>query len=276
MKTAYVVLGMHRSGTSSVAGALVQLGATAPLTLMSPKPENPKGFWESEAIMEFNDRLLALCGSSWRDWRALDTTPLLDFDEAPGLRQEALAVLDAEFGQCDRIVLKDPRMCRLFPFWAQVLSLGDYRPVVITPLRSPSEVAASLAARNEMSLQFGWRLWLQHVLSAERDTRGFHRHFMAWDAFLSDWRGQVAIMDERLGQAFEITAEAEQSMSTFLAPELKHHSVSRDPAMSALPHEVYKALLSLAESGENFEAMQRLSFLDAAFADVAQLFSDAL
>ena len=166
-------------------------------------------------------------------------------------------------------------MCRLFPFWAEVLALGAYRTLVITPLRSPSEVAASLAARNEMSLQFGWRLWLQHVLSAERDTRGFHRHFMAWDAFLSDWRGQVAIMDERLGQAFEITAEAERSMSTFLAPELKHHSVSRDPAVSALPHEVYTALLSLAESGENLEAMQRLSFLDAAFSDISRLFSDA-
>lgn len=276
MKIAYVVLGMHRSGTSSVAGALVQLGATAPLTLMSPKPENPKGFWESEAIMAFNDRLLTLCGSSWRDWRALDTAPLRDPVAGLTLRQEALAVLNAEFGQRDRIVLKDPRMCRLFPFWADVLAMGGYRPLVITPLRDPAEVSASLAARNEMSLQYGWRLWLQHVFSAERDTRGYPRHFMVWDEFLSDWKGQVKIMEQRLGLSLAVSVEAEQAMSSFLAPELRHHATPLNPAMSALPVEAHDALLELSRNSDNIAVMKKLDFLGVAFTDVVRLFGDAL
>jgi hypothetical protein len=44
---AALVLGIHRSGTSSVAGALVRLGGNAPLHLMPPQPENERGFWES-------------------------------------------------------------------------------------------------------------------------------------------------------------------------------------------------------------------------------------
>lgn len=276
MKTAYVVLGMHRSGTSSVAGTLVQLGATPPLTLMTPKPENPKGFWESEAIMAFNDHLLSLCGSSWRDWRDLDMTPLFDAVAGPALRQEALTVLNAEFGHQDRIVLKDPRMCRLFPFWADVLAMGGYRPLVITPLRDPAEVAASLAARNEMSLEYGWRLWLQHVLTAERDTRDYPRHFMAWDAFLSDWKGQVAIMEQRLGVSLVVTAEAEQTMSNFLAPELKHHAKLPNPAMSALPDEVHKALLGLSRNNDHIAETKKLDFLGIAFSDVVRLFGDVI
>ena len=72
MKTAYVVLGMHRSGTSSVAGALTLLGAAAPRTLMQAAADNPTGFWESEKITEFNDEVLHAAGSSWLDWGALD------------------------------------------------------------------------------------------------------------------------------------------------------------------------------------------------------------
>ena len=88
-RTAYVVLGMHRSGTSSVAGTLALLGAAAPRTLMGPAQDNPKGFWESQVVTAFNDRLLAAAGSAWDDWRALDATVLAD----PAWAEAALAKL---------------------------------------------------------------------------------------------------------------------------------------------------------------------------------------
>ena len=51
--TAVLVLGMHRSGTSSVAGALIRLGGAAPLNLMPPTEDNPKGYWESTLLNDF-------------------------------------------------------------------------------------------------------------------------------------------------------------------------------------------------------------------------------
>lgn len=77
-KVALVVLGMHRSGTSSVAGALAMLGAAAPRTLMAPGEDNPRGFWESQVLMGVNDRLLAAGGSNWRDWRRFPPEALAD------------------------------------------------------------------------------------------------------------------------------------------------------------------------------------------------------
>jgi len=41
---ALLILGMHRSGTSSLAGAMVRLGGAAPLNLLPPADDNPKGF----------------------------------------------------------------------------------------------------------------------------------------------------------------------------------------------------------------------------------------
>jgi hypothetical protein len=61
--TALLVLGMHRSGTSSIAGAMVRLGGAAPFNLLLPANDNPKGFWESSVLMTLNDQILAASGS---------------------------------------------------------------------------------------------------------------------------------------------------------------------------------------------------------------------
>jgi hypothetical protein len=71
-KTLVVVLGMHRSGTSSAAGALVRLGAAAPQHLIAPNADNERGYWESPVIVDLNGAILAAGGSDWKDWRKFD------------------------------------------------------------------------------------------------------------------------------------------------------------------------------------------------------------
>lgn len=226
MKTAYVVLGMHRSGTSSVAGALALLGATPPLTLMPAKTENPKGFWESEVIMGLNDEILAACGSAWNDWRELDTRAL-ESGAGRNLQSRAAQALASEFGDADTIVLKDPRICRFYGFWRDVLQAQGYEPLVVSPLRSPYEVAASLMARNTISQEDALRLWQRHVLDAEKATRGHPRHLMAWTDFMTDWRGQTQLMSQRLGRSIEAkNVGVEAALDAFLTPELRRHDHS--------------------------------------------------
>jgi hypothetical protein len=73
LKTAIVISGMHRSGTSSIAGVVSKLGAAVPAgKLLATKPDNPRGFFESEKINLFNDRILTECGTNWSDWRAVN------------------------------------------------------------------------------------------------------------------------------------------------------------------------------------------------------------
>ena len=69
MPDVIVVLGMHRSGTSAVAGTLTKLGGAAPKHLLTADSGNPRGYFESVAFMEFHDELLASAGSCWHDWR---------------------------------------------------------------------------------------------------------------------------------------------------------------------------------------------------------------
>ena len=268
-RTAYVVLGMHRSGTSSVAGTLALLGAAAPRTLMGPAQDNPKGFWESQVVTAFNDRLLATAGSAWDDWRALDATVLAD----PAWAEEAGRVLAGEFGDAPAVVLKDPRLCRFFPFWRRALETAGYAPVIVMPVRDPREVAASLNARNGMAPARGLRLWLRHVLEAERSSRGLPRHLMGWDDFMADWRGQVDRMGHDLGFALDRGAAAEARVDDFLSAELKHQN-----ADARVPDQVRRAhqlLLLIARDGDHPDLQRALDDIRQAFDQACDLFQDA-
>lgn len=270
-KTALVVLGMHRSGTSSVAGALALLGASAPQTLMRPAEDNPRGFWESEVLAGLNDRMLQTVGSTWHDWRRFDSAAISD--RSPTFRAEAANKLASEFGGAELIVLKDPRICRLFGFWRSVLEAAGYRVVVVSPLRPPAEVAASLMARNAMSRSHALRLWLRHVSEAERASRHQPRRFLAWSDFIADWRAQIERMSRDLGVAFDRSPEAEARVDDFLSAELK-----RQNAAERVPDQIRRAhqlLLLTARDGDHPDLQRGLDDIRQAFDQACDLFDDA-
>src|SRR5450759_4793781 len=153
-KHAVLVLGMHRSGTSAVAGTLVKLGATPPKSLMVAKPDNPRGHWESNALMALNDEILKSAGSTWDDWRTFNaswyTSPI-----AEEFNQKAANEINKEFGNAKLVVIKDPRMCRMVPFWSKVLNGSGYTMRFIIPVRSPLEVSRSHWIRDKIQIYKG-------------------------------------------------------------------------------------------------------------------------
>jgi hypothetical protein len=130
---------------------MVRLGGAAPLNLLPPADDNPKGFWESSVLMTLNDQILAAGGSHWEDWREFDPTRI-DAAAAFALKDQAKSVLAGEFGHAGLAVIKDPRMCRLMPFWSSVFREANWSVRPILQLRSPLEVALSLNRRDGMPL----------------------------------------------------------------------------------------------------------------------------
>jgi hypothetical protein len=64
-RVAIIVLGMHRSGTSAVAGAAVRLGLAPPRTPLAPTLDNPTGFHESIPVVDLNHLILNAVGRDW-------------------------------------------------------------------------------------------------------------------------------------------------------------------------------------------------------------------
>ncbi len=269
-KTAYVVLGMHRSGTSSVAGALSHLGAAPPASLMPAQPDNPSGFWESERISEFNEEIFRSIGMSWLDWGPFERSPF------EGHRKEHCVsasrwLLDYEFKNANTIVLKDPRMCRLYPFWRAALLDVGYAPIIVSPVRHPFEVAGSLASRNGITIQAGLRLWLTHVLEAELSSRGDPRHFMLWPDFITNWRSHVSKIAS-LGGPDLLANVGEQNVTAFLDPSFRRQKADNKLELPAIVATTYGALFKLTHFSDDEEAMALLDKIRLEWADDALLF----
>src|SRR5580698_9167015 len=71
-RLAVIVLGMHRSGTSAVAGTAVRLGLTPPKRMLPPSRNNPTGYYEPEAVGALNELLLNAVGCSWDNCLAVE------------------------------------------------------------------------------------------------------------------------------------------------------------------------------------------------------------
>ena len=278
-KRAFIILGMHRSGTSSVAGALTLLGAAAPKTLMAAAADNPKGFFESRLVGELNDSILHAAGSSWDDWRRFEPDALQP-EAVTAFREQIRTTLQHEFGYDALVVLKDPRLCRIYPIWETVLAEEGYQAEFVLPIRSPLEVARSLNRRNGMPIATGLLLWLRHVLDGEKLTRFKRRRILLWRAFMQDWRTEITSIQQALNWNAEITDAHARDVDGFLSTDLRHEVVADDalnvdPEAHAWAREVYAALAALSAGDDDAVHLATLDRVGSVFEASCQLYGRA-
>jgi hypothetical protein len=138
---------MHRSGTSALTPIVGLLGADLPKNLLPPSVTNESGNWESSELMIMHDQLLSSGGSKWDDWRAFNPDWYLS-PPAAVFRSCISEVLRRDFSNSQLFAIKDARICRLWPFWREVLEEFEAKPAVVIAVRNPLEVTASLKHRN--------------------------------------------------------------------------------------------------------------------------------
>jgi hypothetical protein len=275
---ALLILGMHRSGTSSIAGAMVRLGGAAPLNLLPSADDNPKGFFESSVLVTLNDQILAAGESHWDDWREFDPVRI-DAAATFELKRRAKSALAGEFGHARLAVIKDPRMCRLMPFWSSVLREAGWSIRPVLQLRSPLEVALSLNRRDGIPLGSGCLIWLRHVLDAEAGTRGTRRSVVDWNDFLSNPRRTL----ERVGEQLDViwprwSDGALADIDEFVSADMRRQRASDSdlevhPAVNYLVREAYAAVRELVENPTSERVGRTLANIRERFDSAAAIFS---
>jgi hypothetical protein len=266
---------MHRSGTSGLTRLISMMGASLPATLMRAASDNETGFWESPLVADCNDALLRALGSSWEDWRHLDADTMPAGLRA-GFVQDFVGVYIKEFGAAPLTVLKDPRICRIYPLWAEVFDQLEIDPCPVLPLRNPLEVAASLRLRNGFETAHGLLLWCRHMIEAERRTRGMARAWVDFAELLAEpetsLRRVVHLLRPRWPQLQPPDLAA---VSDFLNSELRHHRwtqehVDQQLEVPRIPGEIYQALRALSNNDGDAAVFERLDRLVVEFEAVAQ------
>lgn len=267
-RAAYLVLGMHRSGTSAATQLLALAGAQLPANVMPGDEHNAKGYFEPWKIALFNNERLRAAGSAWDDIFAYPYRPLDQADEAAWLAR-ATAVFEDEFGETRNPLLKDPRVTVLMPLWRQVLDGLAVAPRCVIPLRHPMAVAGSLSRRDGFAPQKSVLIWSAYMLAAEAYSRDLPRAVVGYDALLGDWRGQAARIEATHGAPLpRLTERAGREIDRFLTPDLRHNQGDGDLASLGWAGEIAAQIYGWFQAAAEGEAPDRAP-LEAAAAALA-------
>jgi hypothetical protein len=276
-RTALLVLGMHRSGTSLLARIASLLGAALPRHLVPASPTNPTGHWEPARLVDLHEQLLASIDSSWDDWRAPNLR-WRDSDPAAALATRILQTFEEEYPPSPMLVLKDPRICRTLPLWLSVLEKASCKVAPVIIVRNPLEVAESLRERDGMPFEKAMLLWLRHYLDAEHATRNIPRNIMSLDMLLLDFRNIVAQTAGRLGIQWPRSIhDATSDIADFIDRDLHNHraTLAQLESHTEVPSWVkvaYRALNTLCDEPRANDPKRELDRVRQMFTESTKMF----
>jgi hypothetical protein len=224
-----LVVGMHRSGTSAVTGALGSLGLAVPVEedRWEPSPDNPD-HWESRALALHCDLLLERLGGTWD--RPPDPTSSTEQDEdlGNGLGDPSGPASRA-FPNPGPVVWKDPRSCLLLPYWRAHLP----EPLAaILIWRRPLSVARSLRARDRIHLADGVALWERYNRCALQGLTGVDTFVIRYEDVVEDPPTQLGAIAKWLSSLPQFADHARTwdlaGAAASVSPELQRQHASGD------------------------------------------------
>lgn len=193
-RTLVLVAGSGRSGTSLFSGILQRLGYTVAEPEVPADATNPRGFAESQWVVDLHSRLLARAHVQTADARPEAWAEMARVGLDEGTRRQLREWLAQQFAGCDDLIVKDPRLSWFLPLWRSCAHDVGARPVFVTMLRHPAAVIDSKTrwyggAQGEAGRAAGW---VNQTLFTERATRESPRVFVRYDDLLDDWTRAVA------------------------------------------------------------------------------------
>jgi len=199
------ILGMHRSGTSLLAGTLQEAGLFLG-DVVNSAPHNQKGNRESLPIRLLHDDLIERAGGSW------DEPPLaVDWKPIHRALQQAI-IQDFSPNRCWGF--KDPRSLICLDGWLKAIPALE----MVAIFRHPEEVARSLNARNGFTLLRGMEIWeiYNKRLLEVLDQRSIP--LLHFGADLSLFRAQCELLISQLA----LPIDPVQVQYRFLDTRLRH------------------------------------------------------
>jgi len=233
----FMVLGMHRSGTSMLSGLLVNgMGYNVGKPLIGASFDNPKGFFELRTAVLQNDEFFRKQHVYWG-------SGVVNYDYQKALKMKESGEVTFEEGKMALDVLnnpsntpwlqKDPRMCITLKTWLPLLKT---EPAVVFTYRHPLEVAMSLEKReDDFDLEHGLRIWIAYNMRAVQNMAGLCRVLSSNEAVLANPLEEVQRISDELTSKCHVPAPPTNITQTivekFIDPKLQHNKNKREADM---------------------------------------------
>lgn len=256
-----LVTGAGRSGTSSVAGALSRLGLHIPPPQVEADESNPRGFYESQWVVDLHKELLNRAPVYTIDARPTAARLAATAGADPEARSRVVAWL-GEQAAYPQVLVKDPRAFWFHELWHAAASEVGREVSFLTMLRHPAEVAKSrdsayLAEETETFRRqrtvASVAAWCNVAWETELATRGGARAMVRYTDLLADWRTTLreAAVRLRIDLDADLAAGEHHSVDDFIDSRLRRSQVTWDDT------DVPDALRDLAD--RTWELMSRLA-----------------
>lgn len=215
---AIIVLGMHRSGTSAISGGIANMGVEFGDHLMPAAPDNPRGFWENEGVVEINDKLLDIAGMNWSSVREFPVE-IFESTAVDSLKSGARSLLVKHFANVSLWGIKDPRLCRLLPFWQSVFEDLKVNVNYLFIVRHPQNVYRSLKARNGFNEERAHWLWVRYILDVFKYIESVPVHAVSYDQLIKDSNKTLS----EVSASLNLSAFDQGGDTSTIDPSLQNH-----------------------------------------------------
>lgn len=257
MKTAFLILGAQRSGTSVTSHVLSEFGIDFGSDQHFIQGGHNPIFFELKWINDANNQLIQALGHCYTDF-FLPTEQDWEGGRFTFYEQDLKAKILQEWGESPLIGLKDPRFSLTFPVWQRVLTDLGYNLNVILAFRSPSSF---LKSNQSLFLNWeGWdvdrhlRFWLQLNLAATYFTRDLPVYFLSYEDLMLNPRPEI----EKLAEHFQIDRTFIDRAAAVIDPAHFHHQAATETGV-ALIDEYYQRLRSNTVSAIDYQNYVRNS-----------------
>ncbi|MBE9009442.1 hypothetical protein IQ250_04410 [Pseudanabaenaceae cyanobacterium LEGE 13415] len=259
MKTAFLILGAQRSGTSVTSHVLSKFGIDFGSDQHFIQGGHNPIFFELKWINDANNQLILALGYQYIDF-FLPTEKDWEQDRFVEFEQNLKSQILQEWDESQSIGLKDPRFSLTFPVWQRVLTELGYSLNVILAFRSP---ASFLKSNQSLFLNWeGWdvdrhlRFWLQLNLAATYFTRDLPVYFLSYEDLMMNPRQET----EQLAEYFNLDRTVIDQATAVINPSHYHHQATTETGV-ALIDEYYQRLRSHTVSTIDYENYGRNLYL---------------
>lgn len=166
------IMSMHRSKSSYLTGKIAEtINAFIPGTILGgTSRSNAKGHFEPWEIVVYHNNILNELGYSWRSISEIDFHDEqfieLKAEQIGKLLNWGIDISNTKLSKNQSIIIKDPRLARVWPIWARFLTKAGFPHKKIVLIDHPDKIANSLFKRDKLNKEWSKLLWARYTLDS--------------------------------------------------------------------------------------------------------------
>ncbi|HTM63834.1 MAG TPA: hypothetical protein VL360_04975, partial [Gammaproteobacteria bacterium] len=259
-KRVIMILGMARSGTSTIARGLKAAGVDLGEKMLRADSRNPKGFWEdTDVTIKINRGILRHFGFPWIFDELADHMRVGEDDMLMYYKHHTSLLVRERLQNKSVWAFKDTNTTVLLPFWQTILNELGVEDCYLIALRNPLSCAYSNIRHSNLELEAGLLAWLKNIILGIDGSHGRRRIVVSYENMVTNPQYELSRLRHGLVLPEPNHHDINEFINNFLDKNLGHHVYADDeiaghPAIAAIPLcvKVYRLLKLLAEDKITF------------------------